>query len=353
MTETPTRLGYRMPAEWEEHRATWLSWPKNPETFPRSIIGDVERTYVAAVKALAEGEEVRVLVDDAKSEGRARSALGGTRNVSYVRLKTADVWMRDYAPICVRGRDLALTKWVFNAWGNKYDDLKPDDLAGMELARATGLRVFEPGMVLEGGSVDVNGKGTLLTTEQCLLNPNRNPGLPKRAIEYRLRANLGVRHVVWLGAGVLGDDTDGHVDDIARFVAPDVILLAWEGDSSDPNHASLKENLRRLRDSVDQDGEIWDIVTVPMPRPVESPEGRLPASHLNFYIGNAAVLVPTFGSPTDENAIGTIGGYFPDRRIVGVDCRALVYGLGTLHCVTQQVPRVPARPSRRTRPSSP
>jgi agmatine deiminase len=340
MKSTPASLGYRMPAEWEEHDATWLSWPKNAETFPPSVIGEVEKAYATVVDALSEGEEVRVLVDDDGMEKRARSMLKAGRNVSFLRLKTADVWVRDYAPTCVRGKDVALVKWTFDAWGGKYDDLKPDDGAGRELARVSGLRTFDPGMVLEGGSVDVNGRGTVLTTEQCLLNPNRNPGLRKRALEYRLRENLGVKHVVWLGSGILGDDTDGHVDDIARFVAPDVVALAWEGDSSDPNHAPLEENLRRLRDSLDQDGEIFDVVTIPMPPPVFSPYGRLPASHLNFYIGNAAVLVPTFGSPTDRNAMGTLRPYFPDRKVVGIDCNALVYGLGTLHCVTQQVPAV-------------
>ena len=335
---TPAGMGYSMPAEWDEHEATWLSWPKNPLTFPPELMGQVEKTYAIMVGVLREGEEVRVLVDDAAGEKHARARLGSPRNVSFVRLKTADVWTRDYAPVYVRGKDVALTKWSFNAWGGKYDDLKPDDAAGMKLARESGGRVFETGIVLEGGSVDVNGKGTLITTEQCLLNQNRNPGLSRRALEYRLRANLGARHVVWLGSGISGDDTDGHVDDVARFVAPDVILLGWEGDPSDPNHSPLKDNLRRLRESTDQDGEIFDIITVPMPTPVTSPEGRLPASHLNFYIGNSAVLVPTFGSPTDDNAVGTLKGCFPGRKVVGIDCRALVYGLGTLHCVTQQVP---------------
>jgi len=338
MKNSPASLGYRMPAEWEEHEATWLSWPKNLDTFPASILGEVEKTFVKAIEALAEGEGVRVLVDDEGTEKRARARLNGGANVSFIRQKTADVWTRDYAPICVRGKDVALTKWVFNAWGGKYDDLMPDDLAGRDMALASGLSVFETGVVLEGGSVDANGKGTLLTTEQCLLNPNRNPRLGKRSLENRLRDYLGASHVVWLKSGIAGDDTDGHVDDIARFVAPDVVLLAWEADTSDPNHAPLKENLRLLRDSVDQDGEIYDIVTIPMPEPIKSPQGRLPASHLNFYIGNAAVLVPTFGSPTDKNALGTIQAYFPDRKVVGIDCRALVYGLGTLHCVTQQVP---------------
>jgi agmatine deiminase len=231
-------------------------------------------------------------------------------------------------------------KWTFNAWGGKYDDLKPDNEAGEALARASGLKTFRPAMVLEGGSVDVNGRGTLLTTEQCMLNTNRNPGLGKKAIERKLRDNLGAPHIIWLGSGIQGDDTDGHVDDIARFVSSDVVVLAWESNASDPNHAVLKENLRRLRNAEDQDGQILDITTIPMPRPLNFPEGRLPASHLNFYIGNAAVLVPTFGSPSDADAVGTLRGYFPDRDVVGIDCRALVYGLGAIHCVTQQVPSI-------------
>lgn len=338
MSDTPASLGYSMPAEWEKHDATWLSWPKDPDTFPPRIIGAVEKTYVMMIDALAEGEEVRVLVDDERTERRVRAMFGGSQNVAFHRLKTADVWVRDYAPICVRGKDVALTKWVFNAWGDKYEDLKPDNNAGEEIARASGLRVFEPGVVLEGGSVDVNGRGTLLTTEQCLLNPNRNPGLGKTEIETKLKENFGVSNVVWLGSGIAGDDTDGHVDDIARFLIPDAIALAWEGDGSDPNHQVLEENLRRLKDSEDQAGDIFDIVTIPMPPSFVSADGRLPASYLNFYVGNSAVLVPTFGSPSDSNALGTLSAYFPDRKVVGIDCRALVYGLGTLHCVTQQVP---------------
>jgi agmatine deiminase len=293
------------------------------------------------------------LVDDEKMEERAKSRIKPSRNVTFVRHRTADVWVRDYAPIALRGNDLCLTKWEFNAWGNKYDDLKPDDESGRALAEATGLRTFEPEMVLEGGSVDVNGKGTLITTEQCLLNKNRNPGLTKRAIEWRLRANLGATHVVWLGEGIAGDDTDGHVDDVARFVTPDALVVAWEPNDSDVNHLPLAKNLERIRNSLDQDGEIYDVVTVPMPPPLLSAYGRLPASHLNFYIGNAAVLVPTFGGPSDDNVLGTIKGYFPDRDVVGIDCRALVHGLGTIHCVTQQVPSGLRRPvvTGRKRPS--
>lgn len=340
MATTPSGLGYRMPAEWENHDATWLSWPKDPDTFPPGILGAVEKTYAEIIEVLSEGEEVRLLVDDERAERRVKAKLKSSRNLTFVRLKTTDVWVRDYAPIYVKGRDVALTKWTFNAWGGKYDDLKPDNEAGEALARASGLRTFEPKMVLEGGSVDVNGKGTLLTTEQCMLNPNRNPGLGKEAIESMLRENFGAPHIVWLGSGIRGDDTDGHIDDVARFVSSDTIVLAWESNASDPNHAVLKENLRRLRNAEDQDGEVFDIATIPMPRPLDSPEGRLPASHLNFYIGNAAVLVPTFDSPSDADAVGTLRAYFPERDVVGIDCRALVYGLGAIHCVTQQVPSI-------------
>ncbi len=327
-----------MPAEWEPHDATWLSWPKDPNTFPPDILPEVEKAFSRMASALSGGEEVRILVDDEKAESRAKDVLGKVGNVTFHTIHTVDVWVRDYAPICIRGEDVALTKWVFNAWGNKYDDLKPDNESGLALAKSTGLRMFEPGIVLEGGSVDVNGRGALLTTEQCLLNPNRNPSLTKPDIELKLRESLGATHVIWLGSGIEGDDTDGHVDDIVRFVNPDSVVMAWESDESDPNHAVMVENLRRLRDAEDQEGEILDIVTIPMPAPIYSGGVRLPASHLNFYIGNSAVLVPTFGSPTDSDALGTLRGYFPGRDVVGIDCRALVYGLGTIHCATQQVP---------------
>jgi agmatine deiminase len=327
-----------MPAEWEKHDATLMSWPKNRDTFPSSIIGEVERAYVKMVDALSVGEEVRLLVDDEKAERRVSAMLRGRKNIAIHRLKTVDVWVRDYAPMWVRGRGLAVTKWAFNAWGGKYEDLKPDNDSGEAIAVSSGLPVYRPGIVLEGGSVDVNGKGTLLTTKQCLLNPNRNPGLGRDTIEESLRANLGATRVVWLGSGIKGDDTDGHVDDVARFVDQRTIAVAWESDSTDPNHAPLKENLRLLREADDQDDDILDIVTIPMPARLDSPYGRLPASHLNFYMGNATVLVPTFDSPTDSGALGTLRAYFPDREVVGVDCRALVYGLGAIHCVTQQVP---------------
>jgi len=325
-----------MPAEWERHDATWLSWPKDPDTFPANILPRVEAAYVKMVEALSHGEEVRILVDDLKTEEKVGRMLNKAEKVSFHRLKTADVWVRDYCPIYVRGRDVALVKWVFNAWGGKYDDLRPDDLAGQRIAEETGLRVFRPGVVLEGGSVDSNGGGSILTTEQCLLNPNRNPALNKKEIESLLGDYLGGRNVVWLRRGIEGDDTDGHVDDIARFVGPRRVLLASEPSSTDPNHAALAEDSQLLESATDEKGRRLEVEEVPMPGEVRAPDGRLPASHLNFYIGNGCVLVPTFGGDSDRDALRCIGEAFPTREVVGVDCRALVYGLGTIHCVTQQ-----------------
>ena len=333
MRRSPASLGYRMPAEWEKHAATWVSWPKDPGTFPGDILPQVEAAYVEMVRALGRGEEVRVLVNDEKAEKRVAGLLKGLERVSFHRVRTVDVWVRDYGPTYVRGRDLALVRWRFNAWGNKYEDLLPDDAAGDAMAEEDGLRAFRPGMVLEGGSVDVDGEGAVLTTEQCLLNPNRNPALGREGIEEALRENLGVNDVIWLKRGIEGDDTDGHVDDIARFVGPRDVVAAAEPDGSDPNSGALNENLGRL-----QRVGGYGVRTIPMPPRLDAEDGRLPASHLNFYIANAVVLVPTFGGESDRVALRSLEGLFPDREVVGIDCRALVHGLGTLHCVTQQVP---------------
>ena len=338
MPETPRSLGYRMPAEWEKHDATWVSWPKDPATFPAAILPKVEAAYVKMVEALAGGEEVRVLVDDGKAEARVSGMLRRAERVAFHRIKTVDVWTRDYLATCVRGRDVALVKWEFNAWGNKYEDLLPDGGAGRAVAEASGLRVFTPGVVLEGGSIDSDGEGTILTTEQCLLNPNRNPGLGRAGLERVLAENLGAEKVVWLKSWIEGDDTDGHVDDIARFVAPRTVAVASETDASDPNHDALEADARLLEAGRDAKGRALEVVRIPMPPRADGPEGRLPASHLNFYIGNSAVLVPTFGGESDRAALRSLEGAFSTREVVGIDCRALVHGLGTVHCVTQQVP---------------
>ncbi len=335
MTETPISLGYRMPAEWERHAGTWISWPKDPNTFPAAILPKVEAAYARMVETLGEGEEVRVMVNDEKGEARAKSCLRKAGRVSYLKVRTVDVWVRDYGPTCIKGRDAALVRWRFNAWGNKYDDLLPDDHAGDALALGTGWRVFRPGVVLEGGSFDVDGRGRVMTTEQCLLNPNRNPGLGRDGLERVLKENLGAKEVIWLKRGIEGDDTDGHIDDIARFVGDRAVAAAVEERVRDPNHGPLAENLKLLERETD-----LEVHRIPMPPRMESADGRLPASHLNFYIGNTAVVVPTFGGTSDRQALKSLEGLFPKRNVVGVDCRALVYGLGTIHCVTQQIPAV-------------
>ena len=329
-----------MPAEWEKHDATWISWPKDPGTFPGSLLSRVEATYAEMVAALSQGEEVRVLVDDAQAESRARSFLTRASDVTYHRVRTVDVWVRDYAPIYVKEGGLALIKWSFNAWGGKYEDLMQDDESGRRIAKSTGLRIFEPDIVLEGGSVDVDGEGTLVTTKQCLLNQNRNPRLNGKEVENALCEYLGARRVVWLETGIEGDDTDGHVDDIARLVAPRKVVVAAEPDPKDPNHIALDRNRLILEKSKDASGRKFELTALPMPRKLDSTDGRLPASHVNFYIGNSSVLVTTFGGESDAVAVRTVGDLFPDREVVGIDCRALVHGLGTLHCVTQQVPRL-------------
>jgi agmatine deiminase len=338
----PSDLGLSMPAEWAKHDSTWLSWPKNHLTFPPEIVSKVETAYVEMIEALTRGERVDLLVDDERTEDRVRSLLS-SKNVTFRRIKSADVWIRDYGPIFVKGGKgeaaVAATKWKFNAWGSKYDDLLPDDATGLEVARSTGLRVFEPGVVLEGGSIDVNGMGTLLTTEQCLLNKNRNPQLGKAQLEGLLHDYLGVERVVWLGEGVAGDDTDGHVDDIARFVSEDTVVCMTEPDAGDVNHAALKRDFALLSEHKDHAGRRFEVVPITMPHAVEGDEGRLPASYANFYIGNSAVLVPVFGDARrDSAAIETLSEFFPGRTVVPVDGRELVYGFGGIHCVSQQQP---------------
>ena len=339
MQQTPAALGYSMPAEWEPHEGTWISWPKDPNTFPPGVLQAVETAYVKIVRSLAPGEEVRILVDDAKAEARVTFQLGRVEGVSFVHLKTVDVWTRDYCPIYVRGQDLAVVKWVFNAWGDKYDDLKPDDEAGARVAESTGLRVFRPGLVLEGGSIDPDGRGSMLTTEQCLMNPNRNPGRSKQDLEKALGDYLGAKNIIWLKDGIEGDDTDGHVDDIARFVGQGRVVAAVEPDASDFNHSALEDNRVTLAGARGENGKQLEVLEMPMPPRVSSEQGRLPASHLNFYIGNDVVLVPTFGGESDRVALKIVEEAFPRRSAVGINCRALVYGLGTLHCVTQQIPK--------------
>ena len=344
----PFDLGFRMQAEWEPHRATWLAWPHNEETwFGR--LAQVEEIFLQMIEALAPEEKICLLVNDAPLRDRVDSLLRrrgiGTKNVTYHQVPTQDAWIRDYGPSFVikssaSRKEAALVRWIFNAWGGKYPSLARDNRVFDDLEPVLGMPVFRPGIVLEGGSLDTNGKGTGLATEQCLLHPNRNPRLSRTQIEKVLRDFLGLTHLLWLGEGLEGDDTDGHVDDIARFVNPATVVTAVEKDASDPNRAVLEKNLKRLKKATDQDGKKLEIVTLPLPGRVSAGGKRLPASYLNFYIANGVVLVPTFGRPNDAVALEVLKEVFPKRRVIGIRSEDLVLGLGGIHCVTHEEPLV-------------
>jgi agmatine deiminase len=328
-----------MPAEWEKHEATWLTWPKNPTTFPPRLMKEVEQIYVKMIEELAPGERVNLLVDDTATIEKVSSLLESDDNVVFHTIKTVDVWVRDYGPIFLNNpTSIAATKWIFNAWGNKYEDLRLDHKIGMKIAQLTGLRIFEPNMVLEGGSIDVNGTGTCITSKQCLLNRNRNPHLNQDQISQFLKEYLGVTNLIWLNSGIAGDDTDGHVDDIARFVNKNTIICMTEDNPKDENYEPLKKNLKILHEPPEQKGDEIQVIPIRMPQKVDSEEGRLPASYANFYIGNTVVLVPTYDDPNDSPALNTLQTLFPDRKVVGINCKPLLYGLGAIHCVTQQQP---------------
>ncbi len=350
ITSTPAALGYRMPAEWQRHTATWLSWPKDPETWPDRV-PEVEEIFLQMMAALAPHEIVNLLVDDRATEAtvRARCTFPGAENIHYHQIPTVDSWIRDYGPnflVAEKQAPLAFNDWIFNAWGNKYEELKQDDSVPARLESLLRVPRFEPGIVMEGGSIEVNGSGCVLTTEQCLLNPNRNSHLSKDEIEGYLKSYLGVERVLWLGEGIVGDDTDGHIDDIARFVAPDTIVCAVEDDPEDANYELLQDNLTRLRAMTDANGRAFEMVTLPMPGVVGGTStdsrnlDRLPASYANFYIANEVVLAPVFGHANDGEALEILQRLFPTRRVVGINCEPLVWGMGTIHCVTQQQPEV-------------
>jgi agmatine deiminase len=330
-----------MPAEWEPQEAVWLTWPHNELTWPDGMLADVERSYIEFIRALHSGQKIKLLVRNAEAETRVREMLDRQRillsQIVFIPLPAEDSWIRDYGPTFVvhrERRDLAMVKWRFNAWGNKYDDLIGDDRIPRELNKSLGLQMFEPGIVLEGGSIEVNGAGTVLTTEQCLLNKNRNSHLTREQIESYLMDYLNVSRVLWLAEGIAGDDTDGHIDDIARFVDRDTVICAFEEDPADENYRILKDNYERLL------GFGLNVIKLPMPGYVGDRHSRLPASYANFYLGNAAVVVPLFGHTNDARALEIIRRCFPSRLVVGVHATAMVHGLGTLHCCSQQEPQV-------------
>ena len=329
-----------MPAEWHKHKATWISWPHNKDTWKN--IKEIEGTYAQIVKGLHTGEIVNILVNDLNEEKSASKKLLAAKvslsQVKFWKIPTVDAWIRDYGPnflINEKTKEAAFNKWVFNAWGNKYEDLKQDTNVPDKINQTLKLRCFNPGIVLEGGSIDVNGKGICMTTEQCLLNKNRNPHLSKAEIEDYLKNYLGVNEILWLKKGIEGDDTDGHIDDIARFVNENTILLAY-AEKGDKNHYALHENLMILEDFAKN--RKFNIVKLPIPTVMDG-DFKLPASYANFLIGNDAGLVPIYGDKgTDKEALEIIGEYFPTRKTIGINCRALVYGFGAIHCMSQQEP---------------
>ncbi len=356
MTETlqgtPREHGFRMPAEWARHEATWIAWPHNPEDWPGRF-QPIPWVYCEIVRALARVEQVHILVNDETAEKRAKSLLRRTganlAQVIFHQWPTNRVWTRDSGPIFVaRDGELAITDWRFNAWA-KYNDWQRDDLLPAQAAELLRLPSWQPTVtvdgkehriVLEGGSIDTNGAGVLLTTEECLLSEvqARNPGLAREQLERIFSDYLGIDQVVWLNRGVSGDDTHGHVDDITRFVAENTIVTAIEPDTADENHLPLAENLDRLKAARNPQGKPFVVRTLPCPAPVVFDGHRLPASYANFYIANGLVLVPTFNDPNDRIALNTLAELFPAHTVSGIYCGDFIWGLGALHCMTQQQP---------------
>jgi len=375
--QTPAALGFSMPAEWEKHEATWLAWPHNPTDWPDKL-DTIRWVYTEIVRRIATGnhtEVVRLLVSHAAGEKEARRYLAragaDVRRVEFIRCPTNRGWMRDSGPVFVRkwGRrpglpapargerrsagldtrptrsETAVVHFHFNAWA-KYPDWQKDRRVPEAAAKLLGKRLFDAQydgrpFVLEGGGIDVNGRGTLITTEECYLAPRtqvRNPGLGRAGFEAALKQNLGVTNVLWLGGGIAGDDTHGHVDDLCRFVNPTTVVLIREENRKDINWRPLAENWERIQDFRLEDGSRPEVVALPMPGPLFFDGGRLPASYANFYISNAAVLVPTFNDPNDRAALGILGELFSDRPVIGIHAVDLVLGFGTLHCLTQQQP---------------
>lgn len=346
-TGNPAQLGFRMPAEWEPHAATWLTWPR-PEgiSFPDKY-ETVPPVYAELIRCLVLHEEVHINVWNAEKEAWVRGLLTNLKvpldKVFFHHFPAYEPWCRDHGPIFLVNdnatcRQRAVVDWDYNAWGGKYPPFDLDDAVPQHVARYRGLPLFSPHVIMEGGSIDVNGRGCLLTTESCLLNPNRNPNLSKTQIEQALRNYLGVSHILWLGDGIAGDDTDGHIDDLARFINPTTIATVVEEDPQDPNFAVLQENLKRLRTLKDIDGQYFKIVPLPTPGTVEYQGQRLPASYANFYIANQVVVVPTFRHPNDAQAIRILQTEFSDRKVVGIDSTELIWGLGSFHCISQQEP---------------
>jgi agmatine deiminase len=348
----PAELGFAMPAEWEPHEATWLGWPHCRTDWPGKLAA-IEWVYGEIVRKIAEGEKVRIVIDSAVREAKARRILtrahANLGNVEFFRTPSDRGWSRDFGPICVRKAgprpEVAIAKFKFTAWA-KYPNWQKDDRIAPHIAERLRLRLFpvtreDKLVALEGGGIDVNGRGTLLTTEECFLDQKtqcRNPGMSREEYDRIFRDYLGARNVIWLGHGIVGDDTHGHVDDLCRFVKRNTLVLIQEKNKNDVNYRPLRDNWERLKDVRLEDGTRPEVIALPVPAPLYYGDWRLPASYANFYIANAAVIVPTFNDPADRIALGILGELFRDRPVVGIHAVDLVLGFGTLHCLTQQQP---------------
>lgn len=344
---TPAELGYYFPAEFAPQESMWLSWPHKEGSWPGKI-GSIYAPYSLFIKEVSKGQKVNINVADEAMKAFALTHLEkagvNLEKIHFHFFPTNDAWCRDHGPAFLINpkaeQKKVLVKWNYNAWGEKYPPHDLDNQIPIRIAEELGIPCFKPGMVMEGGSVEFNGKGTLLTSEACLLNENRNPHLNQGQIEKYLCDFYGVNHILWVGDGIIGDDTDGHIDDITRFVNEDTVVTVVEENKVDENHRLLQENLDRLKKMRLEDGKQLNIVELPMPGPVVYEDQRLPASYANFYIANDSVIVPTFRDKKDQQALDIISGCFPDRRIVGIDSTDIIWGLGSFHCLSQQEPAV-------------
>lgn len=336
-----------MPAEWEKHEATWIAWPHNKEHWPGNF-KPIPYIFAEIAKNIADSEKTYICVNNQKMAENAKKILIELKtskkqfaNINFFNIPTNTSWTRDFGPIFVRNNknNLIITDWIFNSWGNKYPPFNLDDIVPQKIGKILNLPIIQTKIILEGGSIDVNGKGTLLTTSQCLLNKNRNSKLTKKQIENYLKEYLGATNILWLKEGIIGDDTDGHIDDIARFVNQNTIVCALEENVHDENYQILKKNYIDLKKMKDQDGKPFKIITLPMPDPVIYKNQRLPASYLNFLITNKSMLVPIFRCSKDKKILQIITDLFPQKKIIGIDCVDLIWGLGAIHCSTQQQPK--------------
>lgn len=341
---TPASQSFHFPAEWAKHTATWLSWPHKEASWPGKI-DTIYAPYIEFIKVVTEGELVRINVvnEDMKASVifQLQNAGVDLNKIEIFEFPTNDAWCRDHGPaflINPTTSQKAIVDWGYNAWGGKYPPFDLDDVIPTKIGNHFGLPVFNPGIVMEGGSVDFNGKGTILTTTACLLNKNRNPQLNQQQIESYLQNYYGAEQILWLGDGIVGDDTDGHIDDITRFVNEDTVITVVEEDKNDENYHLLQENLETLKTMRLLNGKQLNIVELPMPDAVVYEDTRLPASYANFYIANSAVIVPTYRSKNDDKALDILSKCFPDRKVVGIDSTDIIWGLGSFHCLSQQEP---------------